>query len=81
LRLAAEAFKTGGTAPAVLNAANEIAVEAFLQGRVRFTDIPVIIGQTLAAVAAVPADSFDIIFSKDSEARQFASARVAELAC
>ena len=81
LRLATEAFKTGGTAPAVLNAANEIAVEAFLQGRVRFTDIPVIIGQTLAAVAAVPADSFDIIFSKDSEARQFASARVAELAC
>lgn len=81
LRLATEAFKTGGTAPAVLNAANEIAVEAFLQGRVRFTDIPVIIGQTLAAVATVPADSFDIIFSKDSEARQFASARVAELAC
>ena len=80
LRLAADAFKTGGTAPAVLNAANEIAVDAFLQGRVRFTDIPVIIGQTLAAVVAVPADSFDIIFSKDSEARQFACARVAELA-
>ncbi|AFP30098.1 1-deoxy-D-xylulose 5-phosphate reductoisomerase [Marinobacter sp. BSs20148] len=81
LRLAAEAFKTGGTAPAVLNAANEVAVEAFLQGRVRFTDIPVIIGQTLSAVAAVPADSFDIIFSKDSEARQFAYACVTKLAC
>lgn len=81
LGLAAAAFKTGGTAPAVLNAANEIAVEAFLQGRVRFTDIPVIISQTLAAVAVVPADSFDVIFSKDSEARKFACARVAELAC
>jgi 1-deoxy-D-xylulose-5-phosphate reductoisomerase len=81
LRLAAEAFKTGGTAPAVLNAANEVAVEAFLQGRVRFTDIPAIIGQTLFAVATVPADSFDIIFSKDSEARQFAYACVTKLAC
>jgi 1-deoxy-D-xylulose-5-phosphate reductoisomerase len=56
-------------------------VEAFLQGRVRFTDIPAIIGQTLFAVAAVPADSFDIIFSKDSEARQFAYACVTRLAC
>jgi 1-deoxy-D-xylulose-5-phosphate reductoisomerase len=79
LRLATEAFKAGGTAPAVLNAANEIAVEAFLQGRVRFTDIPIIINQTLAAVAVVPANSFDIIFRKDSEARLFASACIAEL--
>ena len=80
LRLAAQAFEAGGTAPAVLNAANEVAVDAFLQGRVRFTDIPAIIGQTLFAVAVVPADSFDIIFSKDSEARQFAYACVAKLA-
>lgn len=81
LRLASQAFEAGGTAPAVLNAANEIAVDAFLQGRVRFTDIPAIIGQTLAAIAVVEADSFDIIFSKDTEARYYASARVAKLTC
>jgi len=47
LRLAREAGRAGGTAPAVLNAANEVAVEAFLDGRILFTDIPVVIEECL----------------------------------
>jgi 1-deoxy-D-xylulose-5-phosphate reductoisomerase len=69
LRLAAEAFEAGGTAPAVLNAANEVAVAAFLEGNLCFTDIPVIIERTLVATAVEPADSFEVIFAKDTEAR------------
>lgn len=69
LRLAAEAFEAGGTAPAVLNAANEVAVAAFLEGNLCFADIPVIIERTLAATQVEPADSFEIIFAKDTEAR------------
>lgn len=72
LRLAAEAFRQGGTAPAALNAANEEAVAAFLDGKLCFADIAVIIEQTLDRVATVPADSFDIIFEKDAEARAVA---------
>ncbi|TGN39820.1 1-deoxy-D-xylulose-5-phosphate reductoisomerase [Marinobacter confluentis] len=76
LRLAAEAFRSGGTAPAVLNAANEEAVSAFLDGKLCFADIAVIIEQTLARVATVNADSFDTIFEKDAEARRVARERM-----
>lgn len=76
LRLAAEAFDAGGTAPAVLNAANEEAVSAFLAGNLCFADIPVIIERTLAATAVTPADSFETIFAKDSEARQRAREQI-----
>ncbi|MBW4936106.1 1-deoxy-D-xylulose-5-phosphate reductoisomerase [Marinobacter sp. F4206] len=76
LRLAAEAFDAGGTAPAVLNAANEEAVSAFLAGNLCFADIPVIIERTLAATAVAPADSFETIFAKDSEARQRAREQI-----
>nr|WP_227506783.1 1-deoxy-D-xylulose-5-phosphate reductoisomerase [Marinobacter subterrani] len=69
LRLAAEAFEAGGTAPAVLNAANEVAVAAFLEGNLCFADIPVIIERTLVATPVEAADSFDVIFAKDTEAR------------
>jgi 1-deoxy-D-xylulose-5-phosphate reductoisomerase len=72
LRLAAEAYSLGGTAPATLNAANEVAVAAFLAGSLAFTDIPVVIERTLAAVSVVPADSFGTIFAKDTEARKYA---------
>ena len=72
LRLASEAFRRGGTTPAVLNAANEEAVAAFLDGKLCFADIAVIIGQTLDRVTTVPADSFDTIFEKDAEARMVA---------
>ncbi len=80
LRLAAEAFKAGGTAPAVLNAANEEAVAAFLAGDLGFTDIPVIIERTLAATEVVAGSSFEIIFAKDAEARRFAREQIGRLA-
>ncbi|SFN25790.1 1-deoxy-D-xylulose-5-phosphate reductoisomerase [Marinobacter pelagius] len=76
LRLAAEAFVAGGTAPAALNAANEIAVAAFLEGTLCFADIPVIIERTLAATEVVPADSFETIFAKDAEARRHAREQI-----
>ncbi|MDY6814565.1 MAG: 1-deoxy-D-xylulose-5-phosphate reductoisomerase [Pseudomonadota bacterium] len=76
LRLAAEAFLAGGTAPAALNAANEIAVAAFLEGTLCFADIPVIIERTLAATEVVPADSFETIFLKDAEARRHAREQI-----
>src|SRR5205085_1778703 len=52
LRLAREAAQSGGTAPCVLNAANEIAVHAFLEGRLRFLQIPEVIGRTLTATGS-----------------------------
>lgn len=80
LRLAAEAFARGGTAPAVLNAANEVAVGAFLGGGLCFADIPVIIERTMSVVDVSPADSFDIIFAKDAEARAVAREQIRRLA-
>ncbi|MBS3804951.1 MAG: 1-deoxy-D-xylulose-5-phosphate reductoisomerase [Oleiphilaceae bacterium] len=79
LRLAAEAFKAGGTAPAVLNAANEVAVAAFLDTTLCFADIPVIIERTLTAITTVAADSFDTIFSQDQAARLVASEQIARM--
>ncbi|HTN34545.1 MAG TPA: 1-deoxy-D-xylulose-5-phosphate reductoisomerase [Marinobacter sp.] len=76
LRLAAEAYEKGGTAPAALNAANEVAVTAFLAGNLRFTDISVVIDRTLRNIAVVPADSFETIFAKDAEARAYAQEQI-----
>lgn len=71
LNLAAEAFRLGGTAPAVLNAANEIAVEAFLQEQISFVAIPSLIRQTLSAHEVQSADTLDSILKADHWARQF----------
>lgn len=79
LRLAAEAFARGGTAPAVLNAANEQAVSAFLSGNLCFADIPVIIERTLAAVPVKPADDFAAIMAADQAARAEALAQLERL--
>ena len=79
LRLAAEAFAQGGTAPAVLNAANEVAVAAFLEGRLCFADIPVIIERTLAVTPVVAANDFETIFAKDAEARVCAREQISLL--
>jgi 1-deoxy-D-xylulose-5-phosphate reductoisomerase len=76
LRLAYAALRAGGTAPAVLNAANEIAVEAFLGGRLPFTGIARIIAETLAAVPAKPADELASVIAADAQARSWAAARV-----
>jgi 1-deoxy-D-xylulose-5-phosphate reductoisomerase len=69
LRLAYKAIEAGGTMPAVLNAANEIAVDAFLSRRVRFTDIPVIIERCMDAIDVKPADSLEIVLDQDKLAR------------
>jgi len=69
LALAFDALRAGGTAPAVLNAANEVAVEAFLQRRIRFTDIAAVVAETLAQASVVPADSLDTVFGADADAR------------
>ena len=76
LRLAYAALRAGGTAPAVLNAANEIAVEAFLGGRLPFTGIAGIIAETLAAVPAQPADELASVIAADAQSRSWAAARV-----
>jgi 1-deoxy-D-xylulose-5-phosphate reductoisomerase len=72
LRLAVEAMEAGGNAPAVLNAANEVAVQAFLEGRVRFTAIPEIIETTLGRVASRAADTLEVVVASDGEARDLA---------
>jgi len=80
LGLAYAALRAGGTAPAVLNAANEIAVEAFLAGRLRFTGIAEVIAETLEAVPARSADELDAIMEADARARREAHTRVMALA-
>ena len=77
LRLAREAAMAGGTAPCVLNAANEVAVHAFLEGRLRFLDIPSVIEQTLEELPAAPVRAFESLFETDRAAREFASGTVA----
>ncbi len=72
LRLGMEAARAGGTAPTILNAANEVAVEAFLRGESGFTAIPAIIEQTLAQMTCRKAESVDMIRQVDEQARAFA---------
>ncbi|MCK4840792.1 MAG: 1-deoxy-D-xylulose-5-phosphate reductoisomerase [Methylococcales bacterium] len=70
LRLAYEAIKAGGIMPTVLNAANEIAVDEFLNERVKFTDIPVIIENSMAKFSADKADTLEVILQVDQQARE-----------
>lgn len=69
LDLARQAMKVGGLAPAILNAANEIAVAAFLKNKIKFTDIPKIVEKTLNSIAIAPAESIETILQVDQEAR------------
>jgi 1-deoxy-D-xylulose-5-phosphate reductoisomerase len=71
LELAYQALESGGTAPAVLNAANEAAVELFLEHRLPFAGIPAVIEDALAAHTVVPADSVESLVAADAEARTF----------
>ena len=80
LRLARQSLVAGGTAPAVLNAANEVAVSAFLQGAIGFLAIPALVEDTLAALPATPADSLEALLAADAQARAFASQRIAQFA-
>ncbi|ROR32220.1 1-deoxy-D-xylulose-5-phosphate reductoisomerase [Inmirania thermothiophila] len=77
LGLAYAAQRAGGTAPAILNAANEVAVAAFLGGRLPFTAIAEVIEDTLAAVPAGPADSLEAVLEADRRAREHAARRAA----
>jgi 1-deoxy-D-xylulose-5-phosphate reductoisomerase len=70
LRLAREALTAGGCAPAILNAANEIAVAAFLEGRVRFIQIADLIARALDRVPARPLDSIETCVDVDTETRR-----------
>jgi 1-deoxy-D-xylulose-5-phosphate reductoisomerase len=79
LRLAIEAIKAGGIMPTVLNAANEIAVEAFLDEKIRFTDIPVIIEKSMAEFSATVADTLEHILEADSQAREQAQTMIKAL--
>jgi len=76
LQLAYAALRAGGTAPALLNAANEVAVEAFLGGRLPFTGIPRVISGTLDELAARPAADLASVVAADAQARRAAGARV-----
>jgi 1-deoxy-D-xylulose-5-phosphate reductoisomerase len=72
LRLAYDALDAGGTAPVALNAANEIAVEAFLAKAIRFTDIAAACAETLSRIATRPVRALDDALAADAEARAFA---------
>jgi 1-deoxy-D-xylulose-5-phosphate reductoisomerase len=73
LRLAREAALAGGTAPCVLNAANEIAVHAFLEGRLTFLGIPEVIEGTLDRLPGAPVRAFESLYEADRRAREIAA--------
>ena len=76
LALARQAADTGGAAPAVLNAANEVAVDAFLNGRIRFTDISEVIYKTLNNLSFSGFDSVESVLQIDNEARSLAASEL-----
>ncbi|HZM34943.1 MAG TPA: 1-deoxy-D-xylulose-5-phosphate reductoisomerase [Burkholderiales bacterium] len=80
LSLAYEALRAGGTAPAALNAANEVAVAAFLERRLPFTGIARVIERTLARMAIGRADDLGAVLAADANARRAAGAQVLALA-
>ena len=80
LRLGREAARAGGTGPCTLNAANEVAVHAFLAGRLRFLDIGAVIEQTLALLPAAQVHSFESLADADAQARRVAAELVAQRA-
>ena len=79
LGLAYRALEVGQSCPATLNAANEMAVEAFLDGRIRFTDIPRVISETLDAVPVMPLSTLDDVLVADAQARAKSAAIVERL--
>ena len=73
LKMAYEVIEAGGTAPCILNAANEIAVEKFLTGRIKFTRIPVLIETALNKISSCNAEDLASIIECDSMTREFLS--------
>jgi 1-deoxy-D-xylulose-5-phosphate reductoisomerase len=80
LRLAIEAGKAGGTAPCVLNAADEVAVAAFLGGKIGFAAIPAVIERVLETMPAITPTHFEDLFAVDAEARRRTEEEVGGLA-
>jgi 1-deoxy-D-xylulose-5-phosphate reductoisomerase len=80
LALGYEAGRRGGTAPACLNGANEVAVEGFLSGRLRWADIPVVVGAALERFVSNDPSSLDDVLAADAEGRALASDELAKLA-
>jgi len=78
LRLARQALAEGGSRPITLNAANEVAVAAFIAGRLRFLDIAAVVGDVLARLPGDEPASIDDILGHDGEARRLASTLIAE---
>ncbi len=72
LRLSRQALQTGGSAPTILNAANEIAVQGFLDRRLGFLDIAEVVERTLERMSAAPLNGLDDVWQVDNEARQIA---------
>ena len=73
---AKNAMREGGTAPAVLNAANEVAVASFLSGASKFTDIPDVVRAALEAHEKMEADGLETILEADRWAREYAASRL-----
>ncbi|HWG74283.1 MAG TPA: 1-deoxy-D-xylulose-5-phosphate reductoisomerase [Acidimicrobiales bacterium] len=80
LGLAYRAGRMGGTAPAVLNGANEVAVEAFLKGRLRWVDISTVIDEVLSAATVVDPSGVSDVLDADAAARELAGGAIAHLA-
>ena len=78
-RLAREVLQCGGAAPTILNAANEVAVQGFLSGRMGFLDIPRVVEETLAVVPNGGMDDLDAVYAVDARAREAARLLVAAL--
>ncbi len=76
LRLSEEAIRTGGTMPAILNAANEVAVQAFLDEKLAFTAIAGLVEQVMENISSSAAISLDVILKNDAEARKVANSLV-----
>lgn len=79
LALARQAFQAGGTAPAILNAANEVAVAAFLEQRIHFTDIPKVINRVLDLSRIQAANDLELLLSEDRRASQVAQKIIQKL--
>ena len=73
LRLAYDALRLGGTAPAILNAANEVAVDAFLNEKIAFTQIARVVEQTMERLTVHNVNSMDVVLSADQQARIIAN--------
>ena len=76
LKIARQAWEAGGCAPAALIAADEIAVDAFLSGKISFTDIPALVGETLAVCSVYPVKTEEDVYEADRAARATALAQI-----